>query len=246
MICPICHRDHSGVPSLEQISKRESDRKLAATTINCGGLGCLIDDCEYWNKGSSLKDYTPWLIGRALPHISQPAAAEQSAVSKEPSAPVCAICCGKLPCAECNQMLPVTDPTAPEKPSDAEQPRLYVASKTKHAEMWRQLRGNGAPIISSWIDEARRGQTADHAELSERCISEISRASSLLLYCEPEDILRGALIEAGAALTLGKRVFCVGHCESLSVVFQKHRLWNSCESVRDAIRAAMIGEQLNA
>ena len=111
--------------------------------------------------------------------------------------------------------------------------KVYVASKVKHAELWKRLR-KAMCISATWIDEAGEGHTADRSELAVRCLREVSEASALVLYCQPGDILRGALLEAGAALALGIQVYCVGDCESLSRIFCNHPLWHSCLSLHDA------------
>src|SRR5688572_27845704 len=65
----------------------------------------------------------------------------------------------------------------------------------------------GADIISTWIDEAGEGESGCMAELWERIIAEVSRSQSLLFYAKPDDFpLKGALVEVGAALALGKPV----------------------------------------
>jgi len=112
---------------------------------------------------------------------------------------------------------------------------VYFASKVKHAHRWQALRAAGVPTASSWIDEAGEGQTADYVELSERCLREIAEAKVLILYCEPGEILKGALLEAGAALMAETPVYLVGECESLSRVFRRHPLWTDCASVELAI-----------
>jgi hypothetical protein len=94
-------------------------------------------------------------------------------------------------------------------------------------------------VIGSWIDEAGEGQTADYSELASRCISEIKEADVVILYCEPGDQLKGALIEVGAALALGKRVACVGECESLSRVFNAHPLWTFYPSIQAAFEGSV-------
>lgn len=114
---------------------------------------------------------------------------------------------------------------------------IYFASKTKHAPRWQALRASGVPTASTWIDEAGEGQTADYAELSERCVSEISCASAVLLYCEPGELLKGALIEVGIALASGTPVLCVGQCDSLSRVFRMHPLWREFRTVEFALAA---------
>lgn len=86
---------------------------------------------------------------------------------------------------------------------------IYVASRTKHAKMWKSLRHVGWPIRASWIDEAGESQTGEFWELWERIRSEIQQCSAMILFAEPDDFpLKGALVEAGMAIGFGKMV-CV-------------------------------------
>lgn len=90
---------------------------------------------------------------------------------------------------------------------------VYVASRASVPErpaMWRRLRDAGYPIISTWIDEAGAGETADNGELWARIAREISGAERLVLYVEPEDFpLKGALVEVGMAIAAGVPVVVV-------------------------------------
>jgi len=113
--------------------------------------------------------------------------------------------------------------------------RIYISSKVKHAARWQALRDAGAAIISTWIDEAGPGASSDYHNLAHRCIEEARTADALILYCEPGEILKGALIEVGAALAWGRPVLCVGTCESLSPVLVKHCLWSFEESLESAL-----------
>lgn len=87
---------------------------------------------------------------------------------------------------------------------------FYVASRASLPErsaMWRQYRDGGLPIVSSWIDEAGDGETLDFNELWSRIEGEIARSHKLVLYAETDDFpLKGALIEVGIALGMGKLV----------------------------------------
>lgn len=87
---------------------------------------------------------------------------------------------------------------------------IYVASRASvsaRGEMWRRLRAEGVPIVSSWIDEDGEGQTGSFTELWRRITDEISQSSALILYAESSDFpLKGALIEAGIALGMNKPV----------------------------------------
>jgi len=88
--------------------------------------------------------------------------------------------------------------------------KIYCASKTSHAPMWQRLRSEGIPLISTWIDEAGAGQTADLGELWVRIQREVITADRLVVYAEMPDFpLKGALIEVGMALTAGVPVALV-------------------------------------
>lgn len=92
-------------------------------------------------------------------------------------------------------------------------PGVYVASRASIPErsaMWRRLRDGGAPIVSSWIDEAGPGETASMLELWERIAAEVAESVGVVLYVEFGDLpLKGALVECGMALALGKIVVVV-------------------------------------
>lgn len=87
---------------------------------------------------------------------------------------------------------------------------IYIASRTRHAAKWREARDNGIPIISTWIDEAGEGESCSMSSLWWRCVKEAASCSALVLYREDGEMLKGALVEAGAALGDGKPVFAVG------------------------------------
>jgi hypothetical protein len=95
--------------------------------------------------------------------------------------------------------------------------KIYTASKTIHAPKWRELRVLGFPIISTWIDEAGKGETQSFTDLWMRCINEASQANITLCYREPNETLKGAFIEVGASLASNRSVFAIG-CEEFSFV----------------------------
>ena len=85
--------------------------------------------------------------------------------------------------------------------------RVYVCSRTRHADLWRFARAAGAPIISSWIDEAGVGETDELGELWVRIHREIASATHVIVFAEAGDFpLKGALIEAGMALAANKPI----------------------------------------
>lgn len=89
--------------------------------------------------------------------------------------------------------------------------KLYVASRAslpQRSAMWRYLRESGLAITSTWIDESGEGQTSNFGELWLRIASEIQAADALVLYAYTADFpLKGALVEVGIALGMGKPVY---------------------------------------
>lgn len=90
---------------------------------------------------------------------------------------------------------------------------FYVASRASVPERpaaWRRFREDGWPIVSTWIDEAGEGETADNGELWQRIDREIASCAALILYVAADDFpLKGAYIEVGMALARGKPVAVV-------------------------------------
>lgn len=82
--------------------------------------------------------------------------------------------------------------------------RIYVASRTHHAELWKAWRAEGHNIISSWIDEAGAGETKDLSELWNRIVNEVRSCNALVIYAGSENDfpLKGAYVEVGVALAL--------------------------------------------
>ena len=112
---------------------------------------------------------------------------------------------------------------------------IYVASKSSYADMWRAARDIGLPINSTWIDEAGEGQTRDKGILAEHCFEEIREASCMILFIGDVDILRGAAVELGAALSNGKPVFVVGPKAAISRGFAEHFLMQYCPTIMNAL-----------
>lgn len=129
---------------------------------------------------------------------------------------------------------------------------IYVASRVKYAEMWKKYRAAGTPIISTWIDEAGEGETADFGELWQRIREEIRRSNALVLYVAgPEDFpFKGALVEVGIALAMDKPVYVAIDLEKVKLEGRTLRpvgSWLKDRSVKvyaeldDALIAASLG-----
>lgn len=115
--------------------------------------------------------------------------------------------------------------------------KIFTASKCRHARLWRSYRSLGYNVISTWIDEAGEGESKSLVDLAIRCINEAGTADALILYCEEGEKLKGALLEAGAALARGVPVYYVG--PRLDSAFEHHPFWRRVSTVGEAfVKAA--------
>lgn len=123
-----------------------------------------------------------------------------------------------------------------EEARRAFKPRIYTASRALplRAQMWRDFRASGFNISASWIDEAGVGETADYAELWYRIHHEIYTSHKLVLYARTEDFpLKGALVEVGMAIGLGKPVVvCLPGVELAGDTFRPLGSWIKHRSVK--------------
>lgn len=92
--------------------------------------------------------------------------------------------------------------------------RVYTASKLPHAPKWLDLRHAWTEIqfTARWPDLV--GLIPDQEEAARvfwlQDIQDVRTADVVMVYAEHDDHLRGALVEAGAALAFGLRVLVVG------------------------------------
>lgn len=115
--------------------------------------------------------------------------------------------------------------------------KIYTASKTKHAQKWRDLRASGHNVISTWIDEAGEGESSDLHSLCQRCINECEGCDAMIVYREDGDYLKGAFIEMGIALTGRFRpIVLVGPVLPPGSAFTKNNRIFLSTSIKGAIR----------
>jgi len=93
--------------------------------------------------------------------------------------------------------------------------RIYPASGTHHAAMWREARHKWPGVIvgARWVDYVLDG--VEETETNARSFwrddhADVKAADALIVFAAPGDRLRGALVEAGMAIALGKPVYVVG------------------------------------
>lgn len=115
---------------------------------------------------------------------------------------------------------------------------IYIASKTIHAPRWRELRACGVPVISTWIDEANKNQTRNMADLWQRCVREAMTCETLIAFRTAEEVLKGALIEIGAALANDKQVILVGF-DAVNFSFKHHPNCKTAPDMKTAIALAL-------
>lgn len=94
--------------------------------------------------------------------------------------------------------------------------RVYTASKLRHAAMWRALCRDTPHIYAHarWLKHNTLGtpDTPEHAaEFWLQDEQDVRDADVVLIYAEPDDHLRGALVEAGIAIACGVPVIVVGN-----------------------------------
>jgi hypothetical protein len=121
--------------------------------------------------------------------------------------------------------------------------RIYPASKSKHWPWWCALRAAGIPITASWIDAPFNrdgGEPVDWSLHWMRCVDEAAGADVVLMFAREDENQNGALIEVGAALASGKRVFLVTpHDWS----WRHHPQVRRFDTLAGAIAATSIGKE---
>ena len=120
--------------------------------------------------------------------------------------------------------------------------RLYIASKTKHGPRWMEWSRKNpavASVVSSWMRESGPGMTKSRPELADRCLREAAAADRLIVYCEPGEVLEGALVEAGACLLAGGEVVLVG-AASLGGVISEHPRVRRAETFDQAVAMQVL------
>ena len=110
--------------------------------------------------------------------------------------------------------------------------KIYVsgrASVPERAAMWKEYRALGWNINSSWIDA---GETDQLEALWLTIQWEISDCHALILYAEESDFpLKGAFVEIGMALGMGKPVIIVLPFEPEGRTFRPIGSWIKHPSV---------------
>jgi hypothetical protein len=121
--------------------------------------------------------------------------------------------------------------------------KVYCASKSKHCGWWQALRTAGVPIAASWPDALfnHNGSEPTPAEWGEhwqRCCREAAEADITLMVACAEERQMGALVEVGAALGAGKRVFLVSPHDWSWKHHPRVRVFDTLAAAVEAVMAA--------
>lgn len=122
--------------------------------------------------------------------------------------------------------------------------RIYFASKLKHAPRWRTLCAESDQFIAHarWLKHNTLG-TEDSPRNARRFwvedVQDVLTADAVIVYAEGDDHLRGALIEAGAAIASGIRVYVVGKHPDYGT-WQYHPSVRRARSLEEAINYAVL------
>lgn len=116
--------------------------------------------------------------------------------------------------------------------------KVYGASKLCHVEVWKQLSKSWTEIefTARWPFK-HVGTVPDEPCFArvfwEHDLEDVVAADGVVVYAKPEDDLRGALVEAGMALALGKFVIVVGENKNYGT-WQYHPLVHRVADLTDA------------
>lgn len=104
-----------------------------------------------------------------------------------------------------------------EETPNALRPRIYGASRLVRATMWRNQRKNNPGLIftARWIDQIASFDDEGVAESVKRAgwimdEEDIQSADYVCVLALDNEVLRGALVEAGMGITLGKVIVLAG------------------------------------
>lgn len=74
---------------------------------------------------------------------------------------------------------------------------VYVSSKLKHRDLWIE---SEFTITSSWIHSPELAPD-ECSDMWDRYVQEVRESEGFVLYAEPNDVLKGCLLELGFAFT---------------------------------------------
>lgn len=122
--------------------------------------------------------------------------------------------------------------------------KVYTASKLSEASRWRTMEKEWPEIewVARWPFK-HVGTVPDSSVYAkvfwEQDLEDIKRADVILVYAETHHKLRGALVEAGMAIALGKRVIVCGEHDDYST-WQHHPQVNIVKDLTEALNLLRV------
>jgi len=119
-------------------------------------------------------------------------------------------------------------------------PKIYLASKLHHADVAKKLILDFPNITftNRWqFFEGEVPDTREHAKnFWENDFDDVDAADCVIVYGQKDDILKGALVEAGYGIAKGKLIICVGESSSFSTWQHSTRVFlTGCKTLTGAI-----------
>lgn len=129
--------------------------------------------------------------------------------------------------------------------------RVYGASKLKDSKVWLTMRDDYADdveLVSRWPTEFA-GKVPDTPEFARKFWTideeDVRNCEVLFIFppTNPHAPLRGALVEAGMAIALGKPVFVIGKCPDYGtwqyhpLVLRVDTLWHAVQKAKELVRS---------
>jgi hypothetical protein len=130
------------------------------------------------------------------------------------------------------------------------QVKVYFASKLAYRDLWKKYDGFSPRVIESvtrWVDYVLDSETQGFDYNVLRCRQgwianeeDIRAANVVIVFAgfDGADVLRGALVEAGMAIALGKPVVVVGESDSYGT-WQHHPSVHKASTLVDACNLAV-------
>lgn len=100
-------------------------------------------------------------------------------------------------------------------------PKIYLASKLKHSkDVINMIVDNVFDVTWTnrwqWFENVVSDSKENAQHFWENDFDDVDAADAVIVLGYKEDVLKGALVEAGYAIAQGKLVICVGLSESFS------------------------------
>lgn len=122
--------------------------------------------------------------------------------------------------------------------------KVYFASKMHHAEKWRNLYHfhKNLHMVSRWpyLEPEVEPTAANAQKFWDTDLLDIVSADYLIVYALEGENLRGALVEVGMAIGLGKTVICIGDSDEYGT-WRYHKQVLNYETLEQALEFIIRG-----